>query len=133
MSGDQCDGKWKGLKQQYKKIKDHNSVSGNSNKHWEYFDLMDEILNKRPEITPPATCSSDNPNIQINVEIETPGTSCSDFDFADAIEETTTTSPPSSLQRKRKAADDERNKRHAEKMARADTFLGLFQKLIDKL
>ena len=79
-TANQCTGKWKGLKSMYKsKVKDHNNTSGNGTKHWEYFEEMDEILYKRPEIHPPATCSSDDITVQINREL-TPSTDTFEFD-----------------------------------------------------
>lgn len=55
---EQLDNKWKGLKKIYKKIKDQNNSSGHNAVKWSYFNAMDNFLGKRPEVTPPATCSS---------------------------------------------------------------------------
>lgn len=55
---DQVENKWKGLKKTYKKIKDHNNKSGNNRRNWEYLHIMDNFMSRRPEITPPAVCSS---------------------------------------------------------------------------
>jgi hypothetical protein len=46
----QVDSKWKSLKQMYKKIYDHNQRTGNSQKTWEYYDAMHQILFNKPEI-----------------------------------------------------------------------------------
>lgn len=54
----QCDTKFKGLKDYYKTIKKHNDTSGNNFKYWIYYDLMDELLGKKPEIKANFTCSS---------------------------------------------------------------------------
>ncbi|XP_067122916.1 uncharacterized protein [Centruroides vittatus] len=54
----QVDTKWRGLKKTFKKIKLHNSQSGNNRKHWEFYSLMDDAIGKRPEISPVATCSN---------------------------------------------------------------------------
>ncbi|XP_067626111.1 uncharacterized protein [Eurosta solidaginis] len=43
-TGEQCNGKWKGLKAMYKKVLDHNNQIGNKRKGWEYFDAMHEIF-----------------------------------------------------------------------------------------
>ena len=50
--------KWKGLLKTYKDIPRHNNTSGNEKNHWEFFCTLHNILHKRPEITPVATCSS---------------------------------------------------------------------------
>lgn len=39
MTGPQCQSKLNGLKKTYKKILDHNSVSGNERKTWSYFEV----------------------------------------------------------------------------------------------
>jgi hypothetical protein len=46
----QVDSKWKSLKQMYKKIYDHDQRTGNSQKTWEYYDAMHQILFNKPEI-----------------------------------------------------------------------------------
>lgn len=59
-SAQQCDTKFKLLKNMYKQVKYHNEQSGNNRKNWKFFDMMHEILYSRPEITPKATCSSES-------------------------------------------------------------------------
>lgn len=54
----QCDTKFKVLKNMYKQVKKHNEKSGNCIKHWEYYELMHEIMFSKPEICARATCSS---------------------------------------------------------------------------
>ena len=127
-TANQCTGKWKGLKSMYKKIKYHNNTSGNSSKNWEYYDEMDEILHKRPEINPPATCSSDSSTIQINSEV-----SSDTFDFDDIIVSESSTPIPSTSRPKKRKLDEvmaARERNHREKMERADKFLDLFQTLV---
>ncbi|XP_017490183.1 PREDICTED: uncharacterized protein LOC108378394 isoform X2 [Rhagoletis zephyria] len=80
ITSDQCNGKWKGLKSMYKKVLDHNSTSGNGRKDWEHFDAMHEILWMKPEINPPATCSTDDTEV-VNT---------SDYDFCDMFTEEAT-------------------------------------------
>ncbi|EFN66016.1 hypothetical protein EAG_09159, partial [Camponotus floridanus] len=66
----QCDTKWKGLLKMYKDIKEHNSTSGKGRKRWEYFEVMNNILHNKLEITPVATCSSSK-GLVINKELTT--------------------------------------------------------------
>lgn len=54
----QCDTKFKLLTSTYKQIIKENNTSGKETRHWEYYDLMDEILYKKPEITSETTCSN---------------------------------------------------------------------------
>lgn len=43
MTGQQCQSKLNGLKKTYKKILDHNSVSGNDRRTWTYFEVITYI------------------------------------------------------------------------------------------
>lgn len=132
-SVDQCNGKWKGLKSMYKKIKDHNSTSGNSRKNWEYFDALDSLLSKRPEIYPPATCSSFDNTVRLQESTSVDPDEM--YRFNDTIQEMPENAPQSSVSRKRKADNIEaaKAKRHQEKMERVDRYLNLFEKLVDNI
>lgn len=66
----QCYTKWKGLLKMYKYIKEHNSTSGKGRKRWKYFEVMNNILHNKSEITPVATCSSSK-GLVINEELTT--------------------------------------------------------------
>lgn len=70
-TGQQCDTKWKGLRNIYKQIKKHNEKSGNDRKNWQFYDIMDEVLFNRPEINARVTCSSTR-GLVINNNISTP-------------------------------------------------------------
>ncbi|CAH1107478.1 unnamed protein product [Psylliodes chrysocephalus] len=54
----QCDTKFKVLKNMYKSVRKYNSQSGNNKKGWEYYGLMGDIMFNKPQICPVATCSS---------------------------------------------------------------------------
>lgn len=75
VTGPQCQSKFAGLKKTYKNIKDHNSKSGNSAKHWSYFTLMDNLLVEKPYISPVATCSSTGKNTRKLSESSSSGSS----------------------------------------------------------
>ena len=51
-TGMQCKARIKYLKDKYKRVKDHNSRSGNNRESFEYYDEMDEVLGSKPNITP---------------------------------------------------------------------------------
>jgi hypothetical protein len=105
----QVDSKWKSLKQMYKKKKyDHNQRTGNSQKKWECYDAMHQILFNKPEINPPATCSSSS------------GLKVEQKEFE------------SSFTKKRKATSYKVNQQHQEKMQRQDRFLDLFSELVQQ-
>ena len=48
----QCKAKLKNSKQDYKKIKDHNGVTGNGRQTCKFYDKLDAILGHRPASTP---------------------------------------------------------------------------------
>jgi len=39
VTGKQCQSKMNGMKKMYRKIIDHNSISGNDRKSWQYFEV----------------------------------------------------------------------------------------------
>ena len=51
-TGTQCKARIKYLQAKYKRVKDHNSRSGNNRESFEYYDEMDEVLGSKPNITP---------------------------------------------------------------------------------
>ena len=57
-TSDQCQVKFKNLKQTYVKTVDHNNKSGNSLKSCSFFDELNEIFACNPFVEPVAECSS---------------------------------------------------------------------------
>lgn len=55
---EQCDNKFKNLKKTYKKVIDNNSQTGSGSIYFKYFDIMDSLFSKNPEIHPVSECSS---------------------------------------------------------------------------
>ena len=51
-TGTQCKARIKYLRDEYKRVKDHNSRSGNNRESFEYYDEIDEVLGSKPNITP---------------------------------------------------------------------------------
>ena len=52
-TGEQCRSKVKKLRQQYKKIKDNNGMTGRGRGKWRFFDALDEVFGHRPATRPP--------------------------------------------------------------------------------
>ncbi|CAG9769966.1 unnamed protein product [Ceutorhynchus assimilis] len=135
VSAQQCDTKWKGLKDMYKNIKQHNENSGNDAKKWIFFNKMDEFMYKKPEIVPPVTCSSSR-GLKINnsatattstdVDCEENTTDCNDI-------ENDTPKRTGNLGRKRARHENTVDKRHKDKMQRQDRFLDLFEDLVNTM
>lgn len=124
----QCDTKWKGLNKTYREVKEHNAKTGSSKRKWEYFDVMDKILYKKPEITPVATCSSHKGLVISNEENEKKPTNdiCSSSDMKEEVFK-------SSFARKRQNSASAAERRHAEKLMRQDKFLGYFEEYLNIL
>ncbi|XP_039307952.1 uncharacterized protein LOC120358287 [Solenopsis invicta] len=55
---EQCSVKWKNFKQKYKSVRDLNNQTGRAKESWEYYDLIDDFINNKPEITPTSLASS---------------------------------------------------------------------------
>ncbi|CAH2011894.1 unnamed protein product [Acanthoscelides obtectus] len=131
----QCDTKWKVLKNQYKSVKKHNDQSGNSKKNWKFFDVMNDILFKRPEIQSPATCSSrTGMNVLGEITNAVEGAVIANNPVEPLAEPNNTSTPStsryqSSFMRKRKAAENAIERRHREKMTRQDRYLDLLERL----
>ncbi|CAL1680874.1 unnamed protein product [Lasius platythorax] len=62
VSPKQCMTKLTTMKRMYKKIKDHNSKSGNDRQTWSYYEQMEEIFGKKPWVKPLCTLSSSSEN-----------------------------------------------------------------------
>ncbi|KAL1489541.1 hypothetical protein ABEB36_013495 [Hypothenemus hampei] len=120
----QVDSKWKGLKRTYHEVKRHNNTSGNNIRKWSFFEKMNNVLFNKPEINPPATCSSfyglvvrskENKNNVEETELESPSTSTSVKNYT------------SSFTNKRKSTAE---RRYKEKKQKVDKYLELFERLV---
>ncbi|TGZ53355.1 Uncharacterized protein DBV15_12428, partial [Temnothorax longispinosus] len=58
LTAENCCIKWTGMKKRYKTLKDANNRTGAAKETWEYFDIIDDMLRKNPEITPLSVASS---------------------------------------------------------------------------
>ena len=58
VTGEQCSNKWKKLEEKYKKVREHNSKTGNDKKECEFEDELSEFFRSDPKIIPLATVSS---------------------------------------------------------------------------
>lgn len=55
---EQCNVKWKNLKRKYKSVRELNNQTGRNRESWEYFDVIDDFINRRPEIAPVSIASN---------------------------------------------------------------------------
>jgi hypothetical protein len=58
----QVSGRIKTLLHNYRKVKDHNSNTGNNRKTCKFFNEIEDLLGDRPNVTSIAPCSNRNPN-----------------------------------------------------------------------
>lgn len=58
LTADNCYIKWTGMKKKYKMIKDANNQTGAAKQTWEYFDIVNGMLRKNPEIEPLSIASN---------------------------------------------------------------------------
>ncbi|XP_039315538.1 uncharacterized protein LOC113002744 isoform X2 [Solenopsis invicta] len=66
VSGPQCQSKMNSIKKIYRKIIDHNNISGNDRKSWQYFERMNELFGKSGWANPKATVSDSGPSSLAN-------------------------------------------------------------------
>ncbi|EZA48132.1 hypothetical protein DMN91_004054 [Ooceraea biroi] len=53
LSAENCNIKWNGMKKKYKMLKDARNQSGAGKQaKWEYYDIINDVLRKQPEIAP---------------------------------------------------------------------------------
>ncbi|XP_065920375.1 zinc finger and SCAN domain-containing protein 29-like [Dysidea avara] len=100
----QCRTRIKNLTAKYRKIKDHNNVSGNDRENWEYFDQFDAILGTRPTSVPVSLVlsgtddSSQVPSSALNDDhVDPDETQADDPDLIYVPEEDDTTLVPDTL------------------------------------
>ena len=58
VTGEQCSNKWKKLEEKYKKVKEHNSKTGNDRKECVFEEELAEFYGNNPKILPLTTVSA---------------------------------------------------------------------------
>ncbi|XP_032671858.1 trihelix transcription factor GT-2-like [Odontomachus brunneus] len=88
LSAENCHVKWIGMKNKYKNIKDANNKTGAAKETWEYYNIINDMLIKKPEIAPLSLASSSrgfklnntlNTSDSINIE-----TNCNNYNEENA-------------------------------------------------
>ena len=62
----QCKTKGKNLTQKYRKVKDHNNITGNNQENWPFFDQLDAILGTRASSAPVTLLQSGDPTVLLD-------------------------------------------------------------------
>ena len=65
-NGYQCENKFKDLRKNYMKVKDHNEQTGAEPKFWKYFNRMDELFGDKPNVKPVCLASNRRKRVQNN-------------------------------------------------------------------
>lgn len=58
LSADNCNIKWNGMKKKYKTLKDGKNTTGAARESWEYYNIINDMLVKQPDIVPLSIASS---------------------------------------------------------------------------
>lgn len=133
--------KWKGLVKTYKDITTHNKTSGKNRKHWEYYNMIHEILFCKPEISPVATCSSSSglKVRSLNGSLESSTSTnlsphCAPNSTATSEEDgQSNSSYESTFAKKRRERASGVDRRHKEKMQKIDRLQNSLDELINVL
>ncbi|XP_071652596.1 uncharacterized protein [Temnothorax longispinosus] len=131
------------MKRTYKSIKDHNNKSGNDKRSWKYFELMDNLLGKKPSMRPLSTISStgqvslksDNDETStssLSTFSETSGNESSDVNIKVSRKRKTSDIAQAIIE-SRKIAEEEKAKRHRERMEVKDKLIGKLDEILKKL
>ncbi|KAK4884873.1 hypothetical protein RN001_001144 [Aquatica leii] len=142
LTWEQCDNKFKNLKKAYKKVIDNNSKTGRGRMSFKFFDLMDSLFSKNPEIHPVAECSS----MEIPIFVENLSESQSPISSGTATpvldESRSITSKPSRKLLKQKVEDEpiwfkrfreDSERRHQEKMVVQKHFVSVLECFFRKI
>ncbi|KAF4106741.1 uncharacterized protein LOC131550570 isoform X2 [Onychostoma macrolepis] len=152
VTGQQASKKWENLKQRYKELRTPKTGSGTDRGEvtaatWQFYEDMHEVLGARPSLDPPVVVASfyEDP-APILMEIVEPSSpaSTSAASSSQMSEPSAMASPPTPSPKKRRKKKnpildfltEESNKeqrRHEESEAKTERFLGLFEKMVDKL
>ena len=62
----QCRDKIKKLRAEYKRVKDHNGLTGRGTRKWRYYDSIDAILGHRPSTRPPIVLDTSSDTILLD-------------------------------------------------------------------
>lgn len=132
---EQCNIKWRNLKRRYKNVRDRNNQTGKGTEHWEYFDVIEEFINTRPEIEPLSVASSTH-GFRTQSGIQQIEETTDENDSA-AIN--TSGNMKRNIRKRRKTGDDwtqklyeQKETHHKESIKRQDRFLTLFEKYMQR-
>ncbi|XP_031328255.1 uncharacterized protein LOC116159424 [Photinus pyralis] len=140
----QCKTKLATLKRQYKKVKDHNKVSGNDRKDWPYLEAMDEIFSSQPWLVPVSLASSSSASVNSAASSSststsiTPSTSAT-CAIANKNSPKTEGKKKQSPKKNRKLVDilnklrEDKEKHHKERMEKSTEALSLLRTLVDNI
>lgn len=135
VNGPQCMSKFAGLKRTYKATKDHNTKSGNNTKSWVYYDVMNELLGRKPFIEPVATVSSTG---LTSKRIRSSSSESSDLSNTEPKpkrinNQVRNTNILLEMQKAKQVSEDNREKRHQKKMKQRNEAIAVMKQITSKL
>ncbi|XP_012217563.1 uncharacterized protein [Linepithema humile] len=137
-TGPQCAAKLRSLKKTYKSVKDHNNLSGNDRRTWQFYEIMNEIFSKKAWCSPVAVASSTGLSIKQDKDsgfIETISDSSEGKVCSPKTRESSKENVCSLLKRKllqKTEQEEAKVKRHKERMEMDEKFLSVLTKLVEK-
>ncbi|XP_066590899.1 uncharacterized protein [Prorops nasuta] len=105
------------LKRSFKKVKDHNKISGNERKTCKYYEILQEIFEREPWIEPVAVAGTSVEDEKENEDIQ---------------QKTIKKNVLALLLGEKKMSRQDANTRHKEKMERLDKLQHVLEKLAKK-
>ncbi|KAK5648189.1 hypothetical protein RI129_003081 [Pyrocoelia pectoralis] len=138
VTGPQCMSKFNGMKRTYKAVSDHNSKSGNNPRSWPYFDLLQSLLGERPFMEPLSIASSSSPSTRMRCASGSSLQNKADGEpSTEAKKKRRLDEPLCQLQtailESRRVAEEGKNRRHQEKIAKADLLMQKMDEFLKKL
>ncbi|XP_020298477.1 trihelix transcription factor GTL1-like [Pseudomyrmex gracilis] len=132
----QIENKWKNLRKNYIKVKDHNSKSGASYKKCKYYDEMEEIYGKSPIVQPVALASNLSQKVS-SFSFDEEQTSDEDSDIAPPPKKSKMEKQLHALTEYMEKNEKAKERRHKERLEyqkeAVETYKEVMSKLLEKL
>lgn len=148
LSAEHCNIKWNGMKKKYKTLKDAKNKTGAARQRWEYYDIINDMLVKKPDIVPLSLASSSR-GFQLNqTALSTSESTNIETNFNDCTKENeenlhsiqSTNFAQNRIVRKRKSKTpvwieqliEQRQQHHERNYAQRERFISLLEKYLNK-
>ncbi|KAK2727569.1 hypothetical protein QYM36_008149 [Artemia franciscana] len=130
-SWEQCKIKFQNLKAQYKQKKEKTQQSGEGRITWQFYDEMDNLMAKKPEISPVATASNED-GFKIDEENCEHSESESDYTSEPEVSQKRKTKKKKTVVEILHKLTEQAERRHKERYEQRERALKLLQEIRDK-